>query len=62
MEDITSESIAKITETLNSDKAERKGYIMMPSINGFDLYEIDEKRLQEYLTVESLHNKIKNHS
>ncbi len=59
MEDITLESISKIIETLNSSKAERKGYIMMPSLNGFDLYEINEERLKSYLTIESMNNKIK---
>jgi len=59
VENITAESISKIMETLNSSKVERKGYIMMPSINGFDLYEIDEDRLKSYLAIESMNNKNK---
>lgn len=58
-EGITPESILKIIETLNSSKVERKGYIMMPSLKGFDLYEIDEERLRSYLAIESMNNKLK---
>ena len=31
----------------------------MPSLSGFDLYEIDEDRLKEYLIIERLKNQIK---
>lgn len=59
MEALTAESITKIIDTLNSSKVERKGYIIMPSLSGFDVYEIDEDRLKGYLTLEALNNKIK---
>lgn len=58
-EKITSESLEKIFETLNSSKVERKGYIMLPTIKGFDLFEIPEERLKQYLIAENLHNKLK---
>lgn len=57
MENIKLEDIQTIFETLNKSKIERKGYIMLPSIEGFQLFEISEERLKHYLQAESLHNR-----
>jgi len=57
MEKIKLEDIQTIFENLNTNKIERKGYIMLPSIEGFQLFEISEERLKLYLQAESLHNR-----
>jgi hypothetical protein len=57
MENIKLEDIQTIFNTFNKSKLERKGYILLPSFEGFKLFEIDEDRLKLYLQVESLHNR-----
>lgn len=49
------EDIQAIYETFNKSKIERKGYIMLPSFEGFKLFEIDEDRLKLYLEAETLY-------
>ena len=51
------EDIQEIIETLNKSKEERKGYILIPSPEGFQLYEIDKERLELYLKAETFHRK-----
>jgi len=55
MENIKLKDIQTILNTLNKSKLERKGYILLPSFEGFKLFEIDEDRLKLYLQAESLH-------
>jgi len=57
MDKIKIEDVQTIFETLNKSKVERKGYIMLPSIEGFQLFELPEERLKLYLQAESLHNR-----
>jgi hypothetical protein len=56
MGNIKLEDIQTIFETLNKSKLEQKGYILIPSFEGFKLFEINEDRLKLYLQAESLHN------
>lgn len=57
MDKIKIEDVQTIFETLNKSKIERKGYIMIPSIEGFQLFELPKERLELYLHAESLHNR-----
>jgi hypothetical protein len=59
MENIKIEDIVKLFEQLKQTRVARKGYIMLPSIDGFELYEIDEGRLKNYLVIEDMNNKLK---
>jgi hypothetical protein len=44
------ESIIKqISDIFNAGRIEGKGFILMPSINGFDVYEFDESKLKKVL-------------
>jgi hypothetical protein len=52
------EDIQTIFNTINKSKLERKGYILLPSFEGFELFEIHEDRLKLYLQAESLHNRV----
>lgn len=58
-EKITFESIKELSDLLNQSKVERNGYIMLPSIEGFKMYEISEKRLNLYLRLEQQFRKDK---
>ena len=58
MENIKLEDIQTIFNTFNKSKLERKGYILLPSFEGFKLFEIDEERLKLYLQAESLHKQV----
>ena len=51
---ITVESFQEIADMFNKNKIERKGYILLPSFEGFQLFEIDEERLRLYLKMESI--------
>jgi hypothetical protein len=55
MTTIKLEDIQTIYESFNKSKLERKGYILLPSFEGFKLFEIDAERLKLYLQAESLH-------
>jgi len=57
MENNKSEFIQTILDVFNKSKLERKGYILLPSFEGFKLFEIDEDRLNLYLQAESLHKR-----
>lgn len=50
------ELIKEFEEMMNQSKIEEKGFIMMPTIKGFDLYELPKERLEFYLKLEAWHN------
>jgi len=58
---ITIENVKALFDEINKSRVERKGYIMLPSIEGFLLYEIDEEHLRMYLQNESLIRSVKEH-
>ena len=45
----------QLIEDFKRLKSKQKGWIMMPDINGFTLYEINAERLQKYLAAESMY-------
>jgi hypothetical protein len=50
------ESILKeLMELLEKSKQERKGFILLPSFEGFKLFEIDSERLELYLKMDTLY-------
>jgi hypothetical protein len=53
-------SIQELYEIITKSKIDRTGYILLPSIDGFKLFAIDEDRLKTYLYAESLHSLHKN--
>jgi len=55
MENIKLYDLQKIFETLNKSKIERKGFILLPSMEGYKLFEINEDRLKLYLEAESVY-------
>jgi hypothetical protein len=57
MDKLKAEDLKVFAEMMNANKVKRNGYIMMPSINGFDLFEISEERLKLYLQAENMHRK-----
>lgn len=52
IEEINLDTIKQIRDKLSGDLVERKGCIMLPSMKGFDLYEISEANLKSYLAIE----------
>ena len=58
---ITIENAKTLFDEIKKSKVERKGYIMLPSVEGFLLYEIDEEHLRMYLQNESLIRSVKEH-
>lgn len=57
----SSDEIVKIFETLiKNNKVEQKGFILLPSMGGFNLYEIAVDRLEMYLKLESMQNNVIN--
>lgn len=52
------EDIQSVYDMLNKSKVDRKGYILLPDIEGFKLFEIDEDRLRMYLKAESAHKSL----
>lgn len=60
MDKITIDNLQEISNNLNKIKPhERNGYILLPSIEGFDLFEINEDRLRKYLVAEQMYLKNK---
>lgn len=51
------EDIQIVYDMLNKSKVEQKGYILLPDMEGFKLFEIDEERLKMYLQMENYHRK-----
>ena len=41
----------------NLDKVKRNGFIMIPSIEGFEVYEIEEVHLKSLLAIEAIRKK-----
>ena len=56
--EIIIEKIQSISEMISQSKRNRKGYIMLPSINGFEMFEIDEERLKLYLQAERVNKNL----
>jgi len=54
MSDLNFVDIQKIADLFNKSRLKRNGYILMPDINGFKLYEIDQDRLEKYLQAETV--------
>ena len=50
--ELTNADIEEMFADLTKDVEKRKGFIVMPSINGFDFYEIEEDRLKQFLLIE----------
>ena len=53
------DDIKKIFSDLTANNTERKGFIVMPSIKGFDFYEIDETILKQFLLFEGQRQQLK---
>ena len=61
MEKIKVEDIIKVLNDLsNIEKPERNGYILFPSSEGFDVFEISEDRLVKYINAEMVYQYYKN--
>ena len=55
---VDTEGIKKFYEILKQGKSDQKGYILLPSINGFDVHEIDEENLKCYLKYDNMRRNI----
>ena len=53
-EDIA-KNIEKLYEDFSNAKENREGYILIPSIKGFDAYKVSEDRLRDFLNAEAVH-------
>lgn len=57
-EQITPDDIIAIFNQLELKDKTKSGYILKPTIDGFDVYEITNDRLEQYLTAEVLHKNV----
>ncbi len=57
--EITIQDIQRIADTFNTAKEADKGFILLPSIEGFQVFEIDKKRLETYLKIEAFNDQNK---
>lgn len=52
---LTTDKIINVVEELSKTISNKKfGYIMLPTFNGFNLFKVETKRLEEYLAIESM--------
>lgn len=47
--------LSDLFKDIQSKAGNRIGFILKPSTNGFDVYELPEKRIKELLNVEAVH-------
>ena len=59
MKELTKEATEKMlinfVEKMKIDNVNNIGYIFMPKINGFDIFEIPKDRLEDYIMAERIH-------
>lgn len=54
---ITIDDMKELADALGIGKTTQTGFILLPNIEGFQVFEIDKKRLEGYLAIEALANK-----
>jgi len=55
---ITKKELIDFYNKMKSNVIEQVGYIWLPSIDGFKIFEIPAERLDLYLKAESMHNQL----
>ena len=56
--EITVQDIQQICDTFNQAKGSEDGFILFPSLKGFDVFQINKERLKKYLKLEALYRSL----
>lgn len=59
MEILNIEDLVEVIKKIDFKNVSRNGFILLPSPNGFDIYEMSQDRLQLYVDAERVYNHYK---